>query len=132
MKVTSSAVTGVPLIGANEFSKSPCAGCACGKMSMSKFSRQSGSQIKTKGLLDLIHNNVISPITPISRGGARYIVTFIDDFSRFVHAFLIKARSEVLGRFMDYKHLVEAQTGKRIKFLRSDNGEEYTSTRFRR
>jgi len=44
----------------------------------------STSQHKTKGLLDLIHTNVWGPSPVASIGGARYYVTFIDDFSRKV------------------------------------------------
>ena len=41
----------------------------------------STSQCKTKGLLDLIHTDVWGPSPVASIRGARYYVTFIDDFS---------------------------------------------------
>jgi transposase InsO family protein len=35
------------------------------------------------------------------------------------------------SRFQEFKALVENQTGRKIKVLRSDNGGEYTSTEMR-
>jgi len=59
----------------------------------------STSQHKTKSLLDLIHMGVwgSSPVTSI--GGARYYVTFIDDFSRKVWVYFLKQKSEVVQKF---------------------------------
>ena len=42
----------------------------------------------------------------------------------------MKAKSEVLERFREFKILVENQTGKKIRVLRTDNGGEYTSNEF--
>jgi hypothetical protein len=44
---------------------------------------------------------------------------------------LPKTKSEVLKRFQEFKALVENQTRRNIKVLRSYNGGEYTSTKFR-
>ena len=61
-------------------------------------------------------------------GGYSYFVTFTDDFSRFVHVYLIKQKSEVIEKFREYKNEVENQLSKSIKILRSDRGGEYLST----
>jgi hypothetical protein len=37
-----------------------------------------------------------------SLGGARYFVTFIDDFSRITHVYLLKAKGEVFNKFKAY------------------------------
>jgi hypothetical protein len=65
-----------------------------------------------------------------SRGGARYFVTFIDNFSRETHVYLLKAKGEVLDKFKAYKALVENQTSMKIKTLRSNNGGEFVSKKF--
>ena len=39
-------------------------------------------------------------------------------------------KSEVLDIFMEWKKRLELQTGRKIKTLRSDNGDEYTSDPF--
>ncbi|GMF25303.1 unnamed protein product [Phytophthora fragariaefolia] len=107
-----------------------CAGCLCGKMAVSHFSRQSGSVVKTAGLLGIVHSDVMGPMKPQSHGGARFVVAFVDDYSRYVHVYLIKAKLEVFARFKEYKALVEAHTGRRIRCLCSDNGGEYVNKQF--
>ena len=69
-------------------------------------------------------------ITTLS--GYSYFVTFIDDYSQKTWIYFLKTKesNEVLDRFKEFKALVENQTGRRIKVLRSDNGGEYTSPRF--
>ena len=64
-----------------------------------------------------------------SRGYSYYII-FIDDYSRKTWIFFLKIKesNEVLSKF---KELVENQTSKKIKTLRSENGGEYTSKKFK-
>jgi hypothetical protein len=42
----------------------------------------------------------------------------------------IKTKDEVFSRFQEFKALVESQTGKKIKILRSNNGGEYIAKEF--
>jgi len=44
--------------------------------------------------------------------------------------YFLKAKSEVFGIFKKFKALVEKQSGKQIKVLRSDCGKEYISREF--
>ena len=62
----------------------------------------------------------------------RYFILFIDDFSRMTWVYFLKEKSEVFGVFKKFKALIENQSGKRIKVLRSDRGKEYTSREFER
>ena len=65
-----------------------------------------------------------------SFSGYSYCVNFIDDYSRKTWIYFLKAKSEVFERFREFKTLVENQTGKKIRVLRTDNGGEYTSNEF--
>ena len=60
-------------------------------------------------------------------GGASYFVTCIEDFSRKVWTYPLKCKDEVLSVFKRFVTLVETETGKRVFFLRCDNGGEYVS-----
>jgi transposase InsO family protein len=74
-------------------------------------------------------------MSSLSIGGKfKYYITFIDDFSKKTWIYFLtgKTSEEVLERFLEFKALVETQTGKRIKSLGSDNGGEYTSYAFKR
>ncbi|GMF26888.1 unnamed protein product [Phytophthora lilii] len=67
------------------------------------ISHRSGSQVKTQSLLELVHSDVMGPMIPKSKGGSRYVVTIIDDFSRYVSVYLLKAKSKVLKCFEEYR-----------------------------
>ncbi|KAJ4724427.1 Retrovirus-related Pol polyprotein from transposon TNT 1-94 [Melia azedarach] len=54
----------------------------------------------------------------------------IDDFSRMTWVFIMKHKSEAFKNFRQWKALVENQTGKKIKRLRTDNGLEFCWSEF--
>ncbi|CAA0825182.1 Unknown protein [Striga hermonthica] len=66
-----------------------------------------------------------------SLGGSRYFVTFIDDASRKLWVYFLRTKDEVFKYFKRFHAMVERQTGKPLKCLRSDNGGEYSSHEFK-
>jgi hypothetical protein len=48
---------------------------------------------------------------------ARYMLIFVDDFSRLTWIFFLRKKSEVFQHLKDFKALVETQSGKKIKIL---------------
>ena len=104
-----------------------CKHCVMGKQTRVKF----GTAIhRTKATLDYVHTDVWGPSKNASLGGKHYFVTFIDDFSRYVWVYTMKHKDEVLDIFLQWKKMIETQTGRKIKRLRSDNGGEYKSDPF--
>lgn len=75
---------------------------------------------------------VCGPIHITSQGGAMYFITFIDDYSRYISVYFLKAKSDALVVFKNYVMETERQTGNKLKRLRSDNGTEYVNTNFKR
>jgi hypothetical protein len=74
-------------------------------------------------ILDLIHSDVWqAPV--VSLEGARYFVSFIDDFFRRCWVYPIRRKADVLAVFKTFKARVELESKKKIKCLRIDNGEE--------
>ena len=71
---------------------------------------------RSKGTLDYIHSDLWGPARVPSKGGARYMLTFIDDYSR---GLFYEKKSDVFVTFKQWKALVEKQTGKKIKRLRT-------------
>ena len=63
-------------------------------------------------------------------GGSRYFVSFIDDHTRQTWIYLIEKKSEAFDYFQNPKNLVERETGRKIKCLRSGDGKEYFSGQF--
>lgn len=101
-----------------------CVPCLQGKLSKKPFKN---SKSKSSKVLQLIHSDLCGPMSTHSWGGALYLLTFTDDFSRKTFGYLLKTKAEVFAKFVEFKHLVENQTGERIKVLRSDNGREYVN-----
>ena len=66
-------------------------------------------------LLRVIHTNICGTFTPLTMGGYKYFITFINDYSRYGFIELIREKSESLEAFKAFKAKVELQLGKRIK-----------------
>jgi transposase InsO family protein len=115
-------VTRVPQVIAEH--QDVCKGCALGKFTEASFP---SSDTRSAGILDLVHMDVCGPMARKSLSGCEYYLTFIDDYLRKIWIYLLKAKSEVFTRFQEFRALVENESGKRIKVLRSDNGGEYSS-----
>ena len=60
-----------------------------------------------------------------------YFITFIDDFTRYGHVYLVSHKLEALDCFRKFVNLVENQKERTIKTLRTDCGREYLSDQFR-
>ena len=46
------------------------------------------------------------------RGGKRFYITFIDDYSRYTRVYLLRNKDEARDAFIKYKNEVENQVGK--------------------
>ena len=60
-----------------------------------------------------------------------YFITFINDYSRYDHIYLISHESKALSYFKTFMNLVENQLNRRIKALRTDHSHEYLSEDFK-
>ncbi|KAL0741957.1 hypothetical protein Bca4012_083470 [Brassica carinata] len=109
-------------------SQEGCESCILSKHCRNPFPKE--SETRSKGRLELIHSDVCGPMQNASLSGSRYILTFIDDATRMVWVYFLKAKSEVFPTFKKFKNLVENQVDCRIKKLRTDHGTEYLSREF--
>ena len=87
---------------------------------------------KTSQALELIHSDLCGPMNVESIGGSKYVLTFTDDYTRYVTVYFLKSKSEVLSKFEEYVNMVENATGQRVQNLLTDNGGEYVSQNFRK
>jgi len=85
-------------------------------MTKRHFSRK---DYRAKEPLELIHSDLCGPMNVQARGGYEYVISFIDDYSRYGYLYLMEHKSEALENFKEYKALVDL-LGKIIKILRSD------------
>lgn len=74
------------------------------------------TRIKTDEMLDLVHTDVCT-MSSKSLSGGEYFLTFIDDKTHYVWIYILKHKSEVFQKFLEWKALVEKSTGKQLKTL---------------
>ncbi|KAM2885890.1 hypothetical protein COP2_013014 [Malus domestica] len=102
-----------------------CAGCQYGKAHQLPYEE---SKFKAKEPLELVHSDVFGPVKQLLIGGMRYMVTFIDDFLRYMWVFFMKNKSNTFSKFKEFRESAEGEVGKKIRCLRTDNGGEYSLT----
>ncbi|KAG3014040.1 hypothetical protein PC121_g19190 [Phytophthora cactorum] len=122
---------GVPRISDDVSTDHVCAGCYVGKTRADDFPRYPKKLVTNFGVLDLVHSDVMGPIQTKIPSGFTYVVTFIDDYSRHVTVYFMKAKSDVLPIFKKFKAAMENPTGTMFKCLRSDTGGGYTGRQFK-
>ena len=57
-------------------------------------------------------------------------LSVIDDYSRMVWVYVLKYKDQVFSKFKEWKTLVENQSGKKVKKLRTYNGLEFCNQLF--
>lgn len=85
-----------------------CEDCVVSKQHRDSFPK--GNSWRAKKALELVHSDLCGPINPSSNGGKRYIITFIDDFSRKTWVYFLEEKSEAFAAFKSYKVLVEKKS----------------------
>ena len=124
----STLVDGVPSITLSR-DECVCEACLYGKMARKPFPTLPATSRAT-AVLDIVHSDIMGPMEVPSISGARFILLFVDDRTRYKHCYILKRKSEALQSFKDYQTLVEKVHGKRIGRFRTDGGGEYTSQAF--
>src|SRR5271156_6344801 len=98
-----------------------------GKMTKSSFKSKTHT---SDDIPELVYTDLCGPMRTKSYYGDRYFILFVDDYSRMMTIMFLKEKSEAFKMFKWYKAMVEKQSGKDIKCLRSDRGGEFISDEF--
>jgi len=106
-----------------------CVACEKGKSTRKAFNDVQ-KQVKTTKIGELIHSDVCGPITPATRTGKKYFVTYTDDFTRYSQTYFMEKKSEQIENFREYKAMLKIQKEADIIKIRTDSGGEYTSNQF--
>ncbi|GMF22451.1 unnamed protein product [Phytophthora lilii] len=122
---TQRATKGMPSV--NRGIRTLCGGCMKGKQTVEPFPSRFHVIDEDNPCDGLVHTDVMGPMKKVSKGGARYVLTFVDDYSRYVVAYFLRSKSEVAAKLDPFKALYENQWGQRLKCLRSDNGTEFVN-----
>ncbi|CAL1381785.1 unnamed protein product [Linum trigynum] len=84
----------------------------------------------SKEPFDLIHCDIWGPVNVVSHDGFQYFLTVVDDHSRCTWLYLMSHKSEVKSLLQSFFAMVETQFSRRIKVLRSDQGQEFKMVSF--
>jgi hypothetical protein len=75
---------------------------------------------RAEGLIDLVLGDLCGPISPMTPSGKQYFLLHIDECSRCMWLHLLTAKSDATAVIQRYKALVETETGRRLRVLRTD------------
>ncbi|MBW0485536.1 hypothetical protein O181_025251 [Austropuccinia psidii MF-1] len=106
-----------------DFSSIKCKVCLISKSHCLTFQGES--------LLQVIHLDLCGPITPMSKGGNRFLNHIIEGYSQFRFTYILSQKSQSIEKFKEFKSFVENKTQLKIKQVVMDNGGEFTSNEFK-
>ena len=107
-----------------------CEVCMLSKMEKLPFKQK---RTRAERPLQLIHTDVMGPIKPVSwPGHKRYIIVFVDDFSRYAKIYSLKTKDEAGTVFENYLMTARNLLGRDAKvcYVRSDRDTEFTGGKF--
>ena len=85
---------------------------------------------QSEDILEIVHTDLCGPIGVESYNREKFIILFVDDYSRMMIVMYLREKSEQFEKFIGYLARVEKETWKRLKCLRSDRGGEFISNEF--
>ena len=103
-------------------------GCTLGKFVKATFHEKDS---RATVILERIHTGMCGPFSVASTAKHMYYVIFVDYFSRKCWIFFMQKKSKTYSKLCEFKELVEKESRKKVKALRSKNGGEYISSEFK-
>jgi len=88
------------------------------------------AKYRAKDALELVHNDLCGPITPDTNDGRRYFPLLVDDCSRYMWLQLLTSKDEAAVVIKKFKMRAEAESDKKLRMLRIDRGDEFSSMEF--
>ena len=76
-----------------------------------------GKSSRAPIFLHMVHMVLVRPFVVTSVSQGCYILTFVDDFSRYTWVYFLHRKNEVLDKFLAFKTHVEQKSRKSIKVL---------------
>jgi len=87
------------------------------------------SKNKTTEPFEMVHMDTVLN-SDKSIYGNKYFFTIMDDYTRFGWTFFLKSKAEVFPTFLKWYNKVKNIFNKNIKYLKTDNGTEYSNSLF--
>src|ERR1700743_1119877 len=120
VKRLQSAVDGVNGLPDN-IDRSSCT--ICSRANIKRLPYPQKSYTKAPSVLYRIHSDICGPLSH-GYGNHHYFILFIDDYSRLMALYPLRAKSEAIQKFQLFKTQSEKFHGKPIKIFRTDGAGE--------
>ncbi|CAI7845700.1 unnamed protein product [Closterium sp. NIES-54] len=106
-----------------------CETCLTSKFSRFPFHSTVG---QSSDPVELVHVDLVGPMKVKGDGGALYSMTLVDDYTRLTWSFPLAKKSDAARVIIEeWLPMVERESGKRVKAIRSDRGGEFLGAEFR-
>lgn len=112
----------------NQYMPDVCDGCAQGKHTID-INHQAASRAVLA--YDLVHLDLLGPITPTGYDGTKYAAFLTDDQSRCQWKFNLKVKGALGKVLQEFHQMIKTQTGHTVKRYRLDNDPAITSNHMR-
>lgn len=106
------AINGIPNI---HFSKQTCSGCQLEKHTRTKMPKE--ATFHASKIMEIVYSDVCGPFSFKSTGGAKYFVTFVDDFFIKLWVYFISNKKQVLDKFQQFEHTMKNSIGHTIQTM---------------
>jgi hypothetical protein len=120
MKLFQTNVEGIPALVPGQ--RRTCETCALTK-SAKTINRDASEH--TERPLQRVYTDFWGPFGVPTPSGARYILTFTDDYTRRSWIYLTRTRTELYNRFREWQMTAERQSNEELQAIRCDNAGEY-------
>jgi transposase InsO family protein len=77
-----------------------------------------------------VHGDLCGPVTPATLEGRRYFLLLVDDLSRYMWVVVLGSKGEAANAIRYVQAAAEAECGRKLRVLRTDNGGEFTAAKF--
>jgi hypothetical protein len=120
MRLLQTSVDGIPAMVPGQ--RRTCETCALTKSA--RTINRDASERTTKPL-QRVYTDFWGPYSVPTPTGARYILTFTDDYTRRSWIYLTRTRTELYDRFREWQMTAERQSNEKLQAIRCDNAGEY-------
>jgi transposase InsO family protein len=77
-----------------------------------------------------VQGDLCGPVTPATPGGRRYFLLLINDLSRYMWVVVLGNKGEAADAIRRAQTAAEAECGRKLRVLRTDNDSEFTAAEF--
>jgi transposase InsO family protein len=77
-----------------------------------------------------VHGDLCGLVTPATLGGGHYFLLLVDDLFHYMWVMVLGSKGEDTNAIKSVQVAAEAEYGRKLRVLRTDNDGEFTATEF--